>query len=81
MASLNRFVIDLTTDEELSERRIQSIAKELSDHVHLFSEDEDGVDQKSDKLFYGHVHNAAEDICRYCRSHSRDGVDGESQHS
>ena len=81
MAVLTRFTVDLVTDEELSERRVQVIARELTDNLHvLVVEAEDEANMEVDKLAYGHVHNGGNNgnRCPVCTDASLDYRDGNS---
>jgi hypothetical protein len=80
MAVLTRFTVDLITDEELSERRIEIIAREMTENLHvLVVETEDAVVSGVDKYAYGHVHDTAEgDRCSYCVNESRDYKSGDA---
>ena len=78
MATLNRFTIDLVTDEPLSERRLQTIAREMSEWVHLLGvENDDEMINVSEKLAMGHAHDSTEDQCRVCNYASYDSRNGD----
>lgn len=74
MGVLNRVVIDFWTEEELSERRKEIMAREVSDNLHIMAEAEDGVDQKFEhKFFHIHEHDSTRDTsCRFCISFADD---------
>ena len=78
MPFLNRFVIDLVTEDEISQRRRDYIAEDLSEHAHLLStEPEDGVMNVLDKLAQGHEHDASVTRCGDCTYHARDARNGD----
>lgn len=76
MAFLNRFLVDVVTDEEMSDRRLASIASELSEHVHVLGlEPEDGLVNVVDKQATGHTHDGTSrcQVCEYNAYDSRNG--------
>jgi hypothetical protein len=78
MSFLQRFVIDLVTEDEMSQRRRDTIAEDLSEHAHLLStEPEDGVVNVLDKLAQGHEHDATVNRCADCTYHARDARNGD----
>jgi hypothetical protein len=80
MAVLNRIVIDVVTEEELSERRMEIIAREATDYVHtIVMEPEDECHDEVDKLSHTHVHDTAEgERCSVCVNFARDYRSGDS---
>lgn len=78
MATLNRFTVDLVTEDELSQRRLDILAGELSEWLHLLGvEVEDEMENVSDKFVSGHVHDATESRCRTCAYQAQDSKNGD----
>lgn len=79
MPYLNRFTIDVVTEEPLSERRQQTISREMSEWVHLLGvETEDEMVNVNDKFAHGHTHDTTEDRCRQCNYFANDSKNGNS---
>ena len=79
MATLTRLVVDLVTEEELSEARVRAISSELSDNLHVIVvEDEDQPNLHVEKNFRGHVHDNSEGgYCPWCVKHAEDRLNGD----
>jgi hypothetical protein len=80
MPVLTRFTVDLVTDEPLSETRVDTLSRELTDHLHVLGiePEDEGHPELNSKLAYGHVHDTAEgDKCAYCRNNSVDYLNGD----
>lgn len=79
MATLTRFTVDLVTEEELSQRRMDSLARELTDHLHVLGvETEDQANVQVDKHVTAHVHDCGDgDRCSFCLEYSRDYRNGD----
>lgn len=79
MATLTRFVIDLVTEEPLSDRRMETLARETTEHLHLLGvEAEDEANVKVDKLAEAHIHDTGDgDRCGHCANHARDYRNGD----
>jgi hypothetical protein len=79
MAQITRFVIDLITEEELSQRRRDTIAREMSEWTHLLGvETDDEMINVSDKQAVAHTHDATQDQCSQCNYHSWDSRNGDT---
>ncbi len=80
MAVLNRIVIDVVTEEELSERRMEIIAREATDYVHtIVMEPEDECHDEVDKLSETHVHDTGDGSrCPTCVNYSLDSRNGDN---
>lgn len=67
MAVLTRFVIDLVTEEELSERRTSVLAREMTENLHTLGvETEDEAHKEVDKYTHAHVHEVVDERCSFC---------------
>lgn len=78
MAVLNRIIIDVITEEELPERRMEIIAREATDYVFtIVMEPEDEVHSEVNKHSETHVHDATEERCSLCTSYGRDYLNGD----
>ncbi len=79
MAVLHRITVDVVCEEELSDRRLATIAAQASEYVHLLgTETDDEVIMVTDKYAEAHVHDSTDDRCRTCRYHSADDKNGDS---
>lgn len=79
MAVLTRFTVDLVTEEELSERRIEIIAREMTENLHvLVVETEDAPIKSVEKNAHGHVHDVADGSrCAWCVNEAKDYKNGD----
>lgn len=79
MATLTRITVDLVTEEPLSDRRMETIARETTEHVHLLGvETEDQANVKVDKYVEAHIHDTGDgDRCGQCVQHSLDYRNGD----
>ena len=78
MAHLNRFIVDVVTDEPLSERRMEMLAAEISEWVHVLGvESDDSPINVEDKYASGHEHDTTEERCGHCYYHARDSKNGD----
>lgn len=76
---LNRFVVDVVTEEELPEHRQAKIASEMSEWAHLLgTEPDDEMVNVMDKFANGHTHDTTQDVCGVCRFLSRDSKNGDT---
>lgn len=79
MAANNRLVIDLVTDEPLSEHRLKSLAREASNNLHIVLTDpDDEVHEEVVKYAEGHYHEQNGDRCSYCVEMSLDYRSGDN---
>lgn len=79
MPILTRFVIDLVTEEELSERRTAVIAREMTDTLHVLGIDaDDEAHTEVNKYAEGHVHEVTDERCTFCVEHSLDYRNGQA---
>lgn len=78
--TLNRITLDLVTREPISQRRMETMAREATENLHLLVvEQEDGAVVKIDKYVEAHVHDTADgDRCPNCLQHSMDYKSGEA---
>jgi hypothetical protein len=78
--TLNRITLDLLTEEPISQRRLDSMAREATENLHLLIvEKEDAAVVKIDKNIEAHVHaTSTGDRCPNCLEHSLDYKSGES---
>jgi hypothetical protein len=74
MPVLHRITIDLVAEEELSQRRMDTMAREAAENLHLLiAEKEDQAILNLDKYAEAHVHNTEDgDRCGHCLHHSKD---------
>lgn len=78
--TLNRITLDIVTREPISQRRMDIMAREATENLHLLIvEQEDGAVVKIDKYVEAHVHDTAGgDRCPNCLEHSMDYKSGEA---
>lgn len=77
--TLNRITVDLLTEEPISQRRLDSMAREVTENLHLLVvEQEDSAVVKIDKYVEAHVHAAVDDRCQFCLEKSLDYKSGTS---
>ena len=78
--TLNRITIDLLTEEPISQRRMDSMAREATENLHLLVvEKEDAAVVKIDKYTEAHPHaTSSGERCPNCLEHSLDYRSGES---
>ena len=79
MPVLTRFTVDLVTEEQLSERRVEVISREMTDNLHIIlTEAEDEAYDQVNKHSYGHVHDTADgSTCPSCAENARDYRNGD----
>lgn len=71
---LIRFTVDMVVAEPIPDHRMETIARELTEHLHVIgTEPEDQVHKEVDKLAVAHVHDTAGgDRCSECLEESLD---------
>lgn len=71
---LTRITVDLVTDEPLSERRQMTMAREVTENLHvLVVEDEDQPLKEVEKYINAHTHDTADGTrCQVCVEQSLD---------
>lgn len=80
MAALTRFTVDLITEDPLSEVRQAALANELSGWLHLLGvEQDDEMENVTDKYVNGHTHDSTETKCRQCEYHAYDSKNGNTE--
>lgn len=64
----NRIVVDVITEEPLSEIRLRAMAREAADQIYaVVVEQEDGVIENAEKNMHGHVHVSTPRVnCEFC---------------
>lgn len=79
MAILTRFIVDLVTDDELPPSRVRSIAREMTDNLHILGvEKDDNAFKHVEKLAKGHVHEVPNgERCFECLEFSNDSRSGD----
>lgn len=78
--TLNRITLDLLTEEPISQRRLDTMAREATENLHLLVvEQDDSAVVKIDKYTESHVHSTSSgERCPNCLEHSLDYKSGES---
>lgn len=78
--TLNRITLDLLTEEPISQRRLDIMAREATENLHLLVvEQDDSAVVKIDKYVEAHVHATADgERCVSCLEHSLDYKSGMS---
>lgn len=64
----NRIVVDVITEEPMTDVRLRTLAREASDWVHTIGvEPDDEVDETVDKNQHGHIHRSTRgENCMFC---------------
>ncbi len=75
--TLYRFTTDLVVEGELSGRRVEQIARELSENLHAtVVESDDSPQLKVEKFADGHPHDTTEGRCNTCIYEGHDEKNG-----
>jgi hypothetical protein len=81
VAYINRFTVDVVSDEPMTESRAEQFAREMVNFGHVVqAEPEDLVHDEIDKNYNWHVHTNTdgESYCDFCvRTNAQDRLDGD----
>ena len=81
MTHINRFTVDVVTDEPMTEARAEQFNRELVNFAHVVqAEPEDSAHDEIDKNYNWHVHDNTDgnSYCDFCvRRNAQDGLSGD----